>query len=77
MAIADLLYYENIPDRVADSPRLRRVLDLARMSSSDFNPPGRKKVGNELLQLAHNNVTDLTKKELVNEAVIWGLTFSQ
>jgi hypothetical protein len=45
MAIADFLHCHNIPDIVAGSSLLKRIVDLARQSSKDFKVPGRKKVG--------------------------------
>ncbi len=44
-AIADLFHTENIPDRVVESARFRRVIKVARLCGDEFVCPDRKKLG--------------------------------
>jgi hypothetical protein len=73
MAIADLLHCHNIADRVADSARLKQVIDLARMSTKEFKIPNRKKVGGPLLDLNYQNCMRLVKDEIIRSAQVLGL----
>ena len=48
-AIADLFYGDNLKHRVADSPRFKRVIELAKCAPAAYKPPDRRRLGNDLL----------------------------
>jgi len=51
MAIANFFHCENIPDAVAESPRLKRLVKVCRHVGDDFVIPNRKTNGGELLDI--------------------------
>jgi len=45
------------------------------MLACNIKPPGRNAIANELLDLSYKQYADKSKKQLLNDAEIYGLTF--
>lgn len=75
MAIADMCHCENLPDAFVESDRFKLVLKLAKLVTNDYKPPGRKKVGGELLDLNFKSCQENNMKSLLKEASTFGLSF--
>ncbi len=45
ITIADLCHCMNLPDSVVESSRFKKLISIAWLVSSDYKPPGRKKIG--------------------------------
>ncbi len=45
ITIADLCHCMNLPDSVVESSRFKMLISIAWLMSSDYKPPGRKKIG--------------------------------
>ena len=43
-AIAELFYAENLPDELAESPQLHKLLSLARSAPAAYEPPKRRRL---------------------------------
>jgi hypothetical protein len=74
-AIADFFHSENIPDRVVESARFRRLIKVARLCGDDFVCPHRKKIAGELLDLNFETRYKSNKESLLKEAAMFGLAF--
>ena len=75
MAIADFFHSENIPDRAASSKRFALVLKKARLVGDDFKPPGRNRIGGELLDLNYDTCMASNKELLLKEAPTFGMAW--
>ena len=73
MAIADLMYCENLPDRVVESSRFKLVLQHACFVDSKFKVPSCKKIGGQLLDINYKNCMEINKQEMMKDAPIFGL----
>jgi hypothetical protein len=62
MAIADFFHCDNIPDNVAKSPRLKRIITLAKAVGNDYKIPTRQRIGGELLDLNFESQQDINRK---------------
>lgn len=75
MAIADLIHLCGLPFSLVSHHKFQRVLTHAKTVSKNYVPPGRNKVGGELLDLNYElyktKMIDMLKKE----ADIYGITF--
>ena len=74
-AIADFFHSENIPDKVVESARFRRLIKVARLCGEEFVCPDRRKIGGELLDLNFETRYNANKEALLKEAKIFGLAF--
>jgi hypothetical protein len=74
-AIADFFHSENIPDKVSESTRFRRLIKVARLCGEEFVCPDRRKIGGELLDLNFETRYNANKEALLKEAKIFGLAF--
>ena len=74
-AIADFFHSENIPDKVVESARFRRLIKVARLCGDDFVCPDRRKIGGELLDLNFETRYNANKVALLKEANTFGLAF--
>jgi hypothetical protein len=70
MAIADFFHCDNIPDNVAKSPRLKRIIMLAKAVGNDYKIPTRQRIGGELLDLNFASQQDINRKMILKEANI-------
>ena len=75
MAIADLIHSCGLPFSLASHHKFHRVLSLAKFASKKYIPPGRNKVGGELLDLNYSIYIKNTCDALQKDADIYGLTF--
>ncbi len=51
ITIADLCHCMNLPDSLVESSRFKKLISIARLVSSDYTPPGRKKIGGNFFLL--------------------------
>lgn len=75
MAIADFFHCDNLPDTLAESPRFRRIINLARLVGSDFKCPNKKLIGGELLDINFKNCYERNKKDLLSEVSAFGFAW--
>jgi hypothetical protein len=75
MAIADMCHCENLPDAFVESDRFKLVLKLAKLVNNNYKPPGRKKVGGELLDLNFKSCQEKNMESILKEASTFGLSF--
>jgi hypothetical protein len=75
MAIADLIHSCGLPFSLASHHKFHRVLSLAKIVSKKYIPPGRNKVGGELLDLNYDIYIKNTLALLLKEADVYGITF--
>jgi hypothetical protein len=75
MAIADLIHSCGLPFSLASHHKFHRVLTLAKLAPKKYSPPGRNKVGGELLDLNYSLYIKNTCEALQKEADVYGLTF--
>ena len=75
MAIADLIHSCGLPFSLASHHKFHRVLSLAKFATKKYIPPGRNKVGGELLDLNYDIYIKNTHEALLKEADVYGLTF--
>lgn len=75
MAIADLIHSCGLPFSLASHHKFQRVLSLAKLASKKYVPPGRNKVGGELLDLNYSIYIKNTCDALQKEADVYGITF--
>lgn len=75
MAIADLIHSCGLPFSLASHHKFKRVLSLAKFASQKYVPPGRNKVGGELLDLNYQLHKDRILEDLQKEADVYGLSF--
>jgi hypothetical protein len=75
MAIADMIHSLGLPFSMADDPKFRKVVALAKVASTNYKPPNRQRVGGDLLQLNYEQYKMNDKNLLLKDAEIFGLTF--
>ena len=54
VAIADLIIYEGLSLNLSQKPRFKKVLELARTVSKCYQPPKRKLISKDLLDVIHD-----------------------
>ena len=75
MYIAYLSHDEAIPFNIRESDRFKKVINLARTFGPNFCPPNFNMIGGELLDINWNSYQTKTTKDLMAEAVVFGLVF--
>ena len=75
MAILDLSHTEAIPLNIINSGRFKKVINLERRVGPDYCPPNFNTIGGELLDINWNSYQTKTTKNLMAEAVVFGLVF--
>jgi hypothetical protein len=75
MAIADLIHSCGLPFTLASNHKFKKVLALARNSSTKYLPPTSNRVAGELLDLNYEVYMKKMKEDLLNDAEVFGLTF--
>ena len=67
LAISDLIISEGLSFNIVQKPRFKKVLDLARNMSKYYQPPNRKLIPKDLMDIIHDQNTgrnlSLIKKE--------------
>ena len=56
VAIADLIISEGLSFNLSQKPRFKKVLELAIYASKCYQPPNRKLISKDLLDVIHENV---------------------
>jgi hypothetical protein len=69
MCIADMVHSLGLPFSLTSDPKFRKVITLARAVGSNYNPPSRNMISNELLDLNYDqykkkNMSLLSKDEM-------------
>jgi len=75
MAISDMIHSLGLPFSLGSEPKFRLVLSLARNVGIQYKLPSRNQIANELLDINYQQYTNKQKKQLLNKAEIYGLTF--
>ena len=75
MAIADFIHSCGLPFRIADHPKFRKMIQLAKNVGATFKFPGRNSVSTELLDINYDTYMEVSRKELSNNVNIFGLSF--
>ena len=57
--IADIIIYEGLYFNLDQKPRFKKVLDLERTVSKNYQPPKRKLTPNDLLYVVHNHSMEI------------------
>ena len=52
--IADIIIYEGLSFNLSQKPRFKKVLDLARTVSKCYQPPNRKLISKDILDVIHD-----------------------
>ena len=53
-SIADLIIYEGLSFNISQKPRFKKVLELARTVSKCYQPPNKKLISKDLLDVIHD-----------------------
>ena len=75
MAIADLIHSCGLPFSLASHHKFKVLLNNAKNATSNFTPPGRNRVGGDLLDLNYQLYKTEMNKLLMKEADVYGITF--
>ena len=75
MAIADFIHSCGLPFRLADHPKFRHLLQMARFMSSKYNFPSRNQISTELLDVNFDTYKNHTIVSLKKDIDIFGLSF--
>ena len=75
VAITDLIISEGIHFNLAQKPRFKRVLDLARTVSNSYQPPNRKLISNDILDVIHDQNTERNLSLIKTGSNIFGFLF--
>ena len=75
MAIADLIHSCGLPFSLASHHKFQVLLNCAKNATTNYTPPGRNRVGGELLDLNYKLYKSETMKRLMKEADVYGITF--
>ena len=75
VAVSDWIHSCNLPFYLAEDPKFKHMLSLARHSPANYVPPNRRAVGGVLLTANYNHVWDQSVADLKKGADIYGLTF--
>ena len=73
IAIADFFYSQAIADSAVESPQFKRMMHCARMVSSTFKCPNRRRLGGDLLKLSYNARDKSNREALLTKADRFGL----
>ena len=70
VAIADIIISEGLSFNISQKPRFNKVLDLARTVPTFYQPPNRKLISKDLLDVIHDqnmerNLILIKKKSLI------------
>ena len=74
-AIADLIISEGLSFNLAQKPRFKKVLELAKYASIRYQPPNRKLISNDLLDVIYDQNTERNLSLIEKESEIFGLLF--
>ena len=72
VAIVDLVIYEGLSFNLSQKPRFKKVLDLAITVSKCYQPPNRKLISNDLLDVIHDQNMERNLSLIEKESDIFG-----
>ena len=75
VAFYDLLISKGLFFNLAQKPRFKKVLDLARNVSKSYQPPNRKLIQKELLDFIHEQMMESNLCLIEKESDLFGLLF--
>ena len=75
VAIADLIISERLSFNISQKPRFNKVLELGRTVSKFYQPPNRKLIPKDLLDLIHDQNMESNFSLIEKESQIFGLLF--
>ena len=75
VAIYDLIISEDLSLNLSQKPRFKKVLDLARTVSKCYQPPNRKLISKDLLDVIHDKNMERNLSLIKKESDIFGLLF--
>ena len=75
VAIADLIISEGLSFNLSQKPRFKKVLELARTVSKCYQPPNRKLISKDLLDVIHDQNMERNLSLIEKESEIFGLLF--
>jgi len=64
MVVCNIFHENNIPDRCVESSSFKLMLNYARMVGKDYKPPGRRDLGQSLLDINYRNIVEHNKEIL-------------
>ena len=74
-AISDLIISEGLSFNLSHKPRFKKVLDLSRTVSKCYQPPNRKLISKDLLDVIHDQNMERNLSFIEKESDIFGLLF--
>ena len=75
VAIADLIISEGLSFNLSQKPRFNKVLELARTVSKCYQPPNRKLISKDILDVIHDQNMERNLILIEKESDIFGLLF--
>ena len=75
VAIADIVISEGLSFNLSQKPRFKKVLELARTVSKCYQPPNRKLISKDLLDVIHDQNMGRNLSLIEKESEIFGLLF--
>ena len=75
VAITDLITSEGLSLNLSQKPRFKKVLELARTVSKFYQPPNRKLISKDLLDVIHDQNIEKNLSLIEKESDIFGLLF--
>ena len=75
VAIADLIISEGLSFNLSQKPRFKKVLELARTVSKCYQPPNRKLISKDLLDVIHDQNMERNLSLIKKKSDIFGLLF--
>ena len=76
MAITDMIHSNALPHRLSECPKLKHVLNMAKVVGNDYKPPTRDLVGGDLLDANYEHTFKKSMVSLKANAPTFGLTVS-
>jgi len=65
----------NIPDHCVESSSFKLMLNYSRIVGKDYKPPGRRDLGQSLLDINYRNIVEHNKEILYRESDVFGLSW--
>ena len=75
VAIADIIISEDIYFNIYHKPRFKKVLDLERTVSKSYQPPNRKFISKDILDVIHDQNMERNLSLIKKESDIFGFLF--
>ena len=75
VAIADLIISEGLSFYLSQKPRFKKLLEVARTVSKCYQPPNRKLISKNILDVIHDQNMERNLSLIEKESEIFGLLF--